>query len=161
MILPQEYTPTSHSKKISVKIRWRTAFEKIKMQQLFRNDDEKSMNQKKKYSNRSSGKKPSNATHHKTNKINLFMLNTNVIAQKFASILKKQFKSLSAKQYTMLNDICHVDVAEDIKRRQKLKRKLEMNFLNVADKKTKKEMVNFSLIFCFLLVFFIEKTIHT
>jgi hypothetical protein len=80
----------------------------------------------------------------------LSMLTNNMIAQKFANILKKQFKSLSAKQYKLINDICYMDIDEDIKRRQKLKKAFEMNFLNAVDKQNREQLVKFSSFFFFL-----------
>ena len=131
----------ANTRKLVIRIRWRKAFEKIKMKQLFQNEE---TTKDKRFIDRHLSKEPS--VHRSPKKI-LGMLSANIIAQKFASILKKQFKSLSAKQYTMINDICYVDVAEDIKRRQKLKKKLEMNVLNASDKETKKSLVLLIILF--------------
>lgn len=131
-------------KKNTVRIRWRRAFEKIKMKQLFHNNEMEHQNDQSPFLERTGSNKLSGKIMAlKSNKKNvLSILTQNIIAQKFANILKKQFKSLSAKQYKIINDICYNDVDEDIKRRQKLKKRLEENFLNVADKETKKQLVN-------------------
>ena len=145
-------------KKNTVRIRWRRAFEKIKMKQLFHNNDMEHQNDQSPFLQRTASYKLSAV---KTNKKNLIrMLTQNVIAQKFANMLKKQFKSLSAKQYKIINDICYNDVDEDIKRRQKLKKRLEENFLNVADKETKKQLVYLLIFHRIFRFFFKEATIH-
>ena len=126
-------------KKNTVRIRWRNAFEKIKMKQLFPKNEMEHQNDQSPFLQRTMSYKLSVVKPNKKNVIS--MLTQNVIAQKFANMLKKPFKSLSAKQYKIINDICYNDVDEDIKRRQKLKRRLEENFLNVADKETKKQLV--------------------
>lgn len=130
------FSPESTTaKRTMIKARWRSAFEKIKMKKLFKNEEEQVTPVKKGIHSKA------NSFVHHSGKAVVAMLSTNAIAQKFAAILKKQFKTLSAKQYKIINDVCYVDVADDIKRRQKLKKTLESNFLNNADKATKREFV--------------------
>jgi len=126
-----------------VRTRWRNAFEKLKMKQLFQSV-KPGNDKKREYSS------PAKLNIMSHSKNVLSMLTNNMIAQKFANILKKQFKSLSAKQYKLINDICYMDIDEDIKRRQKLKKAFEMNFLNAVDKQNREQLVKFSSFFFFL-----------
>lgn len=141
-------TNTIKERKNIVRSRWRWAYEALKSKNFFKEEDSE-IEMRKSYSKTMS---PSNFVAAKHT---IGVMASNAIAQKFAKLLKIQLNSLTAKQYKILNDVCYADVAEDIKRRQKLKKNLENSFLTTVDKQTRKEFVSFFSIFSDL--FFSEK----
>lgn len=129
----KEIEKLSHSEisniliKARVQSRWKNAFEKIKNKQFLFNEENKKFLSMAYTRNLTTKVKPS--------------LEQNSIAQKFTAMLKKKFKFLSIKQYKMINDICYADVEEHIKKRQKLKKALMMNYMGNSDKKARINIV--------------------
>lgn len=152
----QQDHPPPLAPKISAKNRWRNAYEKLKMKQLFcgndpEHEETQELNTPSKAQATSRGHAKHSSKTHQTQ---------NLIVQKFANILKKQFNSLSDKQYKLINDVCYADVDEDFKRRQKLKKKLELNFLSNLDKKTRKRVVLLHNFKSRVTHFIVETTVH-